>query len=82
MYGEDPELYERVRPGYPEELIDDVVALVGDRSGAVDAGRGTGKAAVLLGGVEACDQHTDGIRAYVSVWWVTGRSPARHSAQP
>jgi SAM-dependent methyltransferase len=48
VYGEDPELYERVRPGYPDELIEQVVALVGAGASAVDAGCGTGKAAVLL----------------------------------
>jgi SAM-dependent methyltransferase len=48
VFGEDAELYDRVRPSYPAELIDDVVALVGPDSFAVDAGCGTGKAAVLL----------------------------------
>ena len=48
VYGEDPELYDRIRPGYPPELIDDVIALVGAGARAVDAGCGTGKAAVLL----------------------------------
>jgi hypothetical protein len=29
VFGEDAELYDRVRPSYPDELIDDVVRLVG-----------------------------------------------------
>jgi len=48
LFGEDAELYDRVRPSYPAELIDDVVALVGLPCRAVDAGCGTGKATVLL----------------------------------
>ena len=48
VFGEDAELYDRARPTYPAELIDDVVGLVGNGSHAVDAGCGTGKATVLL----------------------------------
>ncbi len=44
------ELYERARPGYPDELIDDVVALTGLGPGSrvVEIGCGTGKATVPL----------------------------------
>jgi len=48
VYGHLAELYERARPGYPNELIDEVIALVGAGSWALDAGCGTGKAAALL----------------------------------
>jgi SAM-dependent methyltransferase len=47
-YGEDAELYDRVRPHYPDALIDEVVALVGGAGRAVDAATGTGQAAVPL----------------------------------
>jgi SAM-dependent methyltransferase len=50
VFGSDAELYDRVRPAYPAELIDDVVSLVGLPCTAVDAGAGTGKATVLLAG--------------------------------
>ena len=41
-----PTLYEEIRPGYPEELIRDVVSLSGlnDRSRILEVGCGTGKA--------------------------------------
>lgn len=41
-----PTLYEEIRPGYPEELIRDVVNLSGlnDRSRILEVGCGTGKA--------------------------------------
>lgn len=48
VYGHVAELYERVRPVYPNEMIDEVVALVGAGSRALDAGCGTGKATALL----------------------------------
>ena len=48
VFGEDAELFDRVRPSYPAELIDEVVGLVGFPCRAVDAGCGTGRAAVLL----------------------------------
>lgn len=46
------ELYERARPGYPDELIDDVVALAELRpsSRVVEIGCGTGKATLPLAG--------------------------------
>jgi SAM-dependent methyltransferase len=47
-FGEDALLYDRVRPSYPPELIDDVVSLVGKPARALDAGCGTGKATVML----------------------------------
>ncbi len=48
MFGEDADLYDRARPSYPAELIDDVVALVSAQGRVLDAGCGTGKATVLL----------------------------------
>jgi SAM-dependent methyltransferase len=55
VFGEVADLYDRVRPSYPAELIDDVVALagVGERSQngggrALEVGAGTGKATVLF----------------------------------
>jgi SAM-dependent methyltransferase len=48
LFGAEAELYDRVRPAYPPELVDDVVALVGLPTRAVDVGAGTGKATVML----------------------------------
>jgi SAM-dependent methyltransferase len=48
VFGEVAALYDRARPTYPAELVDTVVALIGGTGVAVDAGCGTGKAAVLL----------------------------------
>jgi SAM-dependent methyltransferase len=48
VFGEDAELYDRARPSYPPELIDDLVELVGAAAVVVDAACGTGKAAVQL----------------------------------
>ncbi len=46
------ELYERARPEYPDELIDDVVVLAGLQPGSrvVEIGCGTGKATLPLAG--------------------------------
>jgi SAM-dependent methyltransferase len=50
VFGHVAELYERVRPSYPDELVQDVVALAGvDGSGrALEIGAGTGKATRLF----------------------------------
>ncbi len=48
VFGEDAELYDRARPGYPAALVDDVVSLVGLPCHAVDIGCGTGKATRML----------------------------------
>ncbi len=48
VFGEDAELYDRARPSYPAELIDDVVEMAGAGARALDVGCGTAKAAVLL----------------------------------
>src|SRR5260221_6997285 len=49
-FGEVAELYDRVRPSYPAELVDDVLsfssAAAGDR--ALEVGAGTGKATALF----------------------------------
>ena len=48
IFGTVAELYDRARPSYPPELIDDLVGLAGAGAHALDAGCGTGKATVLL----------------------------------
>jgi SAM-dependent methyltransferase len=48
VFGEDAELYDRARPSYPSDLIDDVIQLIGPAARVVDAGCGTGKASVML----------------------------------
>lgn len=55
VFGEVAELYDRVRPSYPDALVDDVVELAGAGNGARDAplaalevGAGTGKATVMF----------------------------------
>ena len=48
MFGSVAEAYDAHRPGYPEELFDDLVALVGTDARALDAGAGTGKVAATL----------------------------------
>lgn len=49
-FGEVAELYDRARPSYPPDLIDDVIAFSGTRDGdlAVEVGAGTGKATALF----------------------------------
>jgi SAM-dependent methyltransferase len=50
MFEQVPELYDRARPTYPEELFDDLAALTGLRSGArvLEIGCGTGQATPAL----------------------------------
>ena len=55
VFGEVAELYDRARPGYPSELVDDVIAFSGSPSRGValrmlEAGAGTGKATVAFAG--------------------------------
>jgi SAM-dependent methyltransferase len=49
-FGDVAELYDRARPSYPAELVDDVVGLAGLASGgrALEVGAGTGKATLLF----------------------------------
>jgi len=47
-FGDDAERYERTRPSYPPELVDDLVA--GGTPRVLDVGCGTGKAARLFAG--------------------------------
>lgn len=49
VFGEDAELYDRARAGYPDDLIDDVLGFVGlngPEIRALEVGAGTGKATV------------------------------------
>jgi SAM-dependent methyltransferase len=50
VFGEVAELYDRARPSYPDELIDDVVAAIPAAGDArvLEVGAGTGKATKLL----------------------------------
>ena len=45
MFGEVVQDYDQVRPGYPDDLVDDVTALSG-AGPALEVGAGTGKATV------------------------------------
>lgn len=49
-FDEAPELYDRVRPGYPEQLFDDLASFAGLRPGSrvLELGCGTGQATVPL----------------------------------
>lgn len=46
-FGEVAELYDRVRPSYPDALVEDLIALSGADS-ALEVGAGTGKATILF----------------------------------
>jgi len=50
IFDEDPELYDRVRPGHPEAMFDDLAALTGLGPGArvLELGCGTGQATLPL----------------------------------
>ncbi|TDW23758.1 class I SAM-dependent methyltransferase [Kribbella kalugense] len=47
-FGEDAELYDRVRPTYPPELFDDLARLVGDHPKVLEIGPGTGQATAAM----------------------------------
>lgn len=50
VFGDVAAVYDRVRPGYPDELVDDVMAY-GDLAGgdrAIEVGSGTGRATLLF----------------------------------
>lgn len=53
LFNEDPALYDRVRPGYPDELFGDLEALVGlhEQSSVLEVGCGTGQATRSLAGL-------------------------------
>ncbi|MGW0731868.1 class I SAM-dependent methyltransferase [Streptomyces sp. NPDC002851] len=50
IFDEDPDLYDRARPGYPPELFDDLaeVASIGPGCRVLEVGAGTGKATLPL----------------------------------
>lgn len=50
IFDEDAELYDRARPGYPDELLDDLVDLAGLGAGSrvLEIGPGTGQATLAL----------------------------------
>ncbi len=48
MFGEVAELYDRARPGYPEALLNEVIAFAPESPRVLEVGAGTGKATVLL----------------------------------
>ncbi|MBL7259455.1 class I SAM-dependent methyltransferase [Paractinoplanes lichenicola] len=50
LFNDVPDLYDRVRPGYPEALFDDLAALAGLHPGSpvLEVGAGTGQATVPL----------------------------------
>ena len=51
VFGEVADEYERVRPGYPPALVDDVLAYAGPAGRpALEVGAGTGKATVAFAG--------------------------------
>jgi SAM-dependent methyltransferase len=65
VFNEVPELYDRVRPAYPDELFADLVAITGMASGSsvLEVGCGTGQAtrslAALAGSVTAVEPGAD-----------------------
>lgn len=54
VFNEVPELYDRVRPGYPDDLFADLVAITGmdERSSVLEVGCGTGQATRSLAAVK------------------------------
>ena len=53
LFNEVPELYDRVRPAYPDELFADLAAITGmdSRSSVLEVGCGTGQATRSLAGL-------------------------------
>ena len=47
VFGQVAERYDRVRPSYPNALVDEVIALAG-RERALEVGAGTGKATLMF----------------------------------
>ncbi|WP_133781351.1 trans-aconitate 2-methyltransferase [Kribbella sp. VKM Ac-2571] len=47
-FGEDAELYDRVRPAYPRELFEELARMVGDRPKVLEIGPGTGQATAAM----------------------------------
>lgn len=53
LFNEVPELYDRVRPGYPDDLFADLVAItrLGESSSVLEVGSGTGQATRSLAAI-------------------------------
>src|SRR5215469_491773 len=53
VFNEVPELYDRMRPAYPDELFSDLVAITGldEQSAVLEVGCGTGQATRSLAGL-------------------------------
>lgn len=68
VFTEVPELYDRVRPGYPDELFADLVTITGldERSSVLEVGCGSGQATRSLAAL-GCS-----VRWYPTVQWFTG----------
>lgn len=47
-FGEDAELYDRVRPTYPPRLFDDLAGMLGDEPRVLEIGPGTGQATAAM----------------------------------
>jgi SAM-dependent methyltransferase len=69
IFDEAAELYDRVRPGYPPQLVDDLAELAGLGPGSrvLEIGCGTGKATVSLARRAGCDVAGDGAGRLVAV---------------
>ena len=53
VFGEDADLYDRARPGYPDQLVADVLDFVGiDAPRVIEIGAGTGKATIEFAAIE------------------------------
>ena len=75
VFGEVADLYDRARPSYPPELMDDLVELTGVGAHAVDGACGTGKATVMLA---ERGLHGVGVEADVEMARVAARNLAPH----
>src|SRR5262245_36841228 len=81
-FGEAAQEYDRVRPGYPAQLVDDVLAYSGPLSaaGVVDVGAGTGRVTLAFAerGVPVTSVEPDPRMAEVLSTRATGRAVTVH----